>query len=37
MPLRIIRDKHGQWDQAAWKIEAFNGNPLKGNKASPQT
>ena len=30
MPVQIIGDQDGQWDRAAWKTEAFYGNPLTG-------
>ena len=30
VPVQIIGDQDGQWDHAAWKTEAFYGNPLKG-------
>jgi hypothetical protein len=29
-PVQIIGDQDGQWNRAAWKIEAFYGNPLTG-------
>lgn len=29
-PVQIIGDQDGQWDKAAWKTEAFYGNPLTG-------
>jgi hypothetical protein len=29
-PVQIIGDQDGQWDRAAWKTEAFYGNPLTG-------
>ena len=30
VPVTIIGDQDGQWDRAAWKNEAFYGNPLTG-------
>jgi hypothetical protein len=30
VPVQIIGDQDGQWDRAAWKTEAFYGNPLQG-------
>lgn len=30
VPVQIIGDQDGQWDKAAWKTEAFYGNPLTG-------
>jgi hypothetical protein len=30
VPVQIIGDQDGQWNRAAWKTEAFYGNPLKG-------
>jgi len=30
VPVTIIGDQDGQWDRAAWKTEAFYGNPLTG-------
>jgi hypothetical protein len=30
VPVQIIEDRDGQWDRAAWKTEAFYGNPLTG-------
>jgi hypothetical protein len=30
IPVTIIGDQDGQWDRAAWKTEAFYGNPLTG-------
>lgn len=35
VPVAIIGDQDGQWDRAAWKTEAFYGNPLTGF-TSPQ-
>jgi hypothetical protein len=30
VPVQIIGDQDGAWDKAAWKTEAFYGNPLTG-------
>lgn len=30
VPVTIIGDQDGQWDKAAWKTDAFYGNPLTG-------
>ena len=30
VPVQIIGDQDGPWDRAAWKNEAFYGNPLTG-------
>jgi hypothetical protein len=30
VPVQIIGDQDGQWDRAAWKADAFYGNPLIG-------
>jgi hypothetical protein len=35
VPVQIIGDQDGQWDRAAWKTEAFYGNPLTGFTAIP--
>ena len=35
VPVTIIGDQDGQWDRAAWKTEAFYGNPLTGFTAPP--
>ncbi len=35
VPVQIIGDQDGQWDRAAWKTDAFYGNPLTGFTASP--
>lgn len=35
VPVAIIGDQDGQWDKAAWKTEAFYGNPLTGFTALP--
>jgi hypothetical protein len=34
-PVQIIGDQDGQWDRAAWKTDAFYGNPLSGFTALP--
>ena len=34
-PVQIIGDQDGQWDRAAWKTDAFYGNPLTGFTPSP--
>jgi hypothetical protein len=30
VPVTIIGDQDGTWDRAAWKTDAFYGNPLTG-------
>ena len=35
VPVQIIGDQDGQWDRAAWKSEAFFGNPLTGFSPAP--
>ncbi len=35
VPVQIIGDQDGQWDRAAWKTDAFYGNPLTGFTATP--
>jgi hypothetical protein len=35
VPVQIIGDQDGQWDHAAWKTDAFYGNPLTGFTALP--
>jgi hypothetical protein len=35
VPVQIIGDQDGSWDRAAWKTEAFYGNPLNGFTAIP--
>jgi len=35
VPVKIIGDQDGQWDRAAWKTDAFYGNPLTGFTFSP--
>jgi hypothetical protein len=34
-PVQIIGDQDGAWDRAAWKTDAFYGNPLTGFTALP--
>lgn len=34
-PVQIIGEQDGQWNRAAWKTEAFYGNPLTGFTALP--
>ncbi|HUE81245.1 MAG TPA: hypothetical protein VMM84_03955 [Pyrinomonadaceae bacterium] len=34
-PVQIIGDQDGPWDRAAWKTDAFYGNPLTGFTALP--
>lgn len=34
-PVQIIGDQDGTWDRAAWKTDAFYGNPLTGFKPVP--
>ena len=36
VPVQIIGSQDGQWDRAAWKTEAFFGNPLTGFTALPE-
>lgn len=36
VPVTIIGDQDGQWDRAAWKTDAFYGNPLTGFTPPPQ-
>jgi hypothetical protein len=36
VPVAILDDQDGPWEKAAWKTEAFYGNPLKGFNWSPQ-
>lgn len=33
--VQIIGDQDGQWDRAAWKTDAFYGNPLNGFAPPP--
>jgi hypothetical protein len=35
IPVQIIGDQDGQWNRAAWKTDAFYGNPLTGFTALP--
>ena len=35
VPVSIIGDQDGAWDKAAWKTEAFYGNPLTGFTPAP--
>ncbi|HEY0098870.1 MAG TPA: hypothetical protein VGB76_07940 [Pyrinomonadaceae bacterium] len=35
VPVTIIGDQDGAWDKAAWKTDAFYGNPLTGFAAVP--
>ena len=35
VPVQVIGDQDGQWDKAAWKTDAFYGNPLTGFTALP--
>lgn len=35
VPVQIIGDQDGTWDKAAWKTDAFYGNPLSGFTALP--
>ncbi len=35
VPVQIIGDQDGPWDKAAWKTDAFYGNPLTGFTALP--
>ena len=35
VPVQIIGDQDGPWDRAAWKNDAFYGNPLIGFTATP--
>lgn len=30
IPVMIIGEQDGKWDRAAWKTDAFYGNPLSG-------
>jgi hypothetical protein len=34
VPVQLIGDQDGAWDKAAWKTDAFYGNPLTGFSAS---
>jgi hypothetical protein len=35
VPVTIVGDQDGAWDKAAWKTDAFYGNPLTGFTAAP--
>ena len=35
VPVTVIGDQDGTWDKAAWKTDAFYGNPLSGFTAAP--
>jgi len=35
VPVQIVGDQDGNWNRAAWKTEAFYGNPLTGFTAMP--
>ena len=35
LPVQIIGGQDGQWDRAAWKTDAFYGNPLTGFTPGP--
>ncbi|MCU1266239.1 MAG: hypothetical protein JWM21_2557 [Acidobacteria bacterium] len=35
VPVQIIGDQDGAWDHAAWKTDAFYGNPLTGFTPAP--
>ncbi len=35
VPVTIIGEQDGAWDKAAWKTDAFYGNPLTGFTAAP--
>lgn len=30
LPVKVLGDQDGMWDAAAWKTDAFYGNPLTG-------
>lgn len=34
VPVSVLGDQDGQWDRAAWKTQAFYGNPLTGFTAA---
>jgi len=34
VPVTVLGDQDGQWDRAAWKTDAFYGNPLTGFTAA---
>jgi hypothetical protein len=35
VPVTVIGDQDGAWDKAAWRTDAFYGNPLSGFTAAP--
>ena len=35
VPVQVLGDADGQWDRAAWKTDAFYGNPLTGFTLAP--
>jgi hypothetical protein len=35
VPVTILGDQDGTWDKAAWKADAFYGNPLTGFTPAP--
>jgi hypothetical protein len=35
VPVQIVGDQDGAWDKAAWKTDAFYGNPLTGFTPAP--
>ena len=35
VPVGVLGDQDGKWDRAAWKTQAFYGNPLSGFTALP--
>ncbi|HEY0170114.1 MAG TPA: hypothetical protein VGB98_03605 [Pyrinomonadaceae bacterium] len=35
VPVAVLGDQDGAWDKAAWKTEAFYGNPLNGFTPAP--
>jgi hypothetical protein len=35
VPVQIIGDQDGAWDKAAWRTDAFYGNPLTGFTPAP--
>jgi hypothetical protein len=34
LPVQIIGEQDGKWNKAAWKTDAFYGNPLTGFSAA---
>ena len=30
VPVAVLGEQDGRWDRAAWKTDAFYGNPLNG-------